>query len=542
MPYYMRSNDAHDDPRYLMHGLGSTLKSAWGNMKGSWSKPVKYVDKRIINGRMQYLYPEMLEKARRAGQAATNAVKNTAQKAGQTAKSAASTTSKKVQQVNDKAKKAVNDFRNYADNLDRSMDRRQEAIDKAQQQVWNGNGRYVDLRDELKQTTDPIRRAEIEKLMKNNDTVHNNAIRDRDENERKLEREKNEQQSFKYKASRFLDSILDRADDAKDTASGTVKSGADWLKKQMDAGGEWLNKSIADAKKTVNDFRNYSNDVNSRYDRSEEEVRQREARINSNDEQFDKNDAAFAKNDKTYEQAHRDVINLHNQLNEIEKTYGRNSEQYRVMEQDYNDAYKFLENVERESERLGKREDELRDARATNAEALDKAYESMERAEAEKDTFKYKASRFLDNILRGNTEPYTQAGADWLKEQLENGSNWLNGLGEKANSVLDEFREPIEPVTPNIVVGQGNGRTYSGTSQKAERGDVATSQDVERAWEKVQQARRDAGWKQGSNGAYGPSTPEVEAAMEEYLRLREQQSGPVGGARNSSSYGGRPRK
>lgn len=352
MAYYMRSNDAHDDSRYLMHGAGSALSNAWGNFKGSWSKPVQYIDKRFFNGRMHYLYPEMLEKARHAGQ-----------------------------------------------------------------------------------------------------TV-------------------------------------------KDTTKKTAANVANTYNK---------------AKKSVQDFRNYSKNVNERSNRAEEDVLRRESRIDNIMKSFDKNDAAFEK-----------------------------------------------ATTNAELEALGRREDELRDILAKNADALDKAYETMNDANAEKDTFKYKASRFLDNILNGNVSGATKVGGDWLKEQLDSGSKWLGGIGEKANTTLNTIRDKKDSVAAigadfiqnafnrniqeNVILPESSGRKYSGTSQKAEKrgeGVNVTQADVDRAWQKVQQARIDAGWKQGSNGAYGPSTPEVQAAMEEYLKLKERQNGPVG---NSSGYSGRPGK
>ena len=78
--------------------------------------------------------------------------------------------------------------------------------------------------------------------------------------------------------------------------------------------------------------------------------------------------------------------------------------------------------------------------------------ESMEKAEAEKDTFKYKASRLLDNISRGNTEPYTQAGAQFLQNLFDRN---------------EEARDNV--VRPDDTPQQSSGRQYSGQSQKAER-------------------------------------------------------------------------
>jgi hypothetical protein len=46
--------------------------------------------------------------------------------------------------------------------------------------------------------------------------------------------------------------------------------------------------------------------------------------------------------------------------------------------------------------------------------------------------------------------------------------------------------------------------------------------ELQKAETALQDAREKAGWKMTSNGYSGPSTPEVQAAMEEYLRLRER--------------------
>jgi hypothetical protein len=348
--------------------------------------------------------------------------------------------------------------------------------ERAKQQQYNADiagvdNALADLKNKQSINADDIAAVEaaLAKLKDTNDK-YDADMAEIDRRERELKefiRENNleamkiadEQKSFKYKASRFLDNILDRADEAKDAASSTIKSGANWLKSQVVGGAEWLK-----------GFKNYASDVNARYDRAEEEVLKREARI--------------PVNDKLYEQA-----------------------------------------------TTQERRDELDTAMHKNAEGLDRAYEMMRQAEDEKTSLKYKTSRFLDNISRGNVSPYMKSGADFLKNLFGNNE-----------TVPENAVEPEGLPSRSMPQPSSGGRQYNGTSQKAVRGDAATSRDVERAWEKVQQARRDAGWKQGSNGAYGPSTPEVEAAMEEYLRLREQQSGPVGGARNSSSYSGRPRK
>lgn len=101
MAYYVRSDIPSGryirtdvpDGRYLAHSAKGT----------EWSKGHKYVDKRWIQGAWHYLYPEMLEAAKRAG----DAVKDTAKNVGENAKKTA-----------DKVVKATKDFKDYSKKVD----------------------------------------------------------------------------------------------------------------------------------------------------------------------------------------------------------------------------------------------------------------------------------------------------------------------------------------------------------------------------------------------------------------------------------------
>ena len=243
---------------------------------------------------------------------------------------------------------------------------------------------------------------------------------------------------------------------------------------------------------------------------------------------------------------------------------------------------------ERDAERDTQKELDAKNAelreheRRNDAEWRENAREEAA-AIAEKDTFKYKASRFLDNIL-DRADDITASGASWLKRQMNAGDAWLNKtvnnfgadmrvnavkVTNALNSIMDkadnataagaQFLQNMfgsrEEAPENVVLPedvptrsmpqQSSGRQYNGVSQKAEihglgvnGGPVGGTDNsasytnrptdssagvrrLENAEAALQKAREQAGWKMTSQGYSGPSTPEVQAATEEYLRLRQ---------------------
>lgn len=564
MAYFMRSNDAPDDSRYLMHGIGSSLNSAWGNMKGSWSKAVKYVDKRIVNGRMRYLYPEMLQKARQVGQAAKNTVQkvktsasnfrnystnvdNRAKNANQRKQDHAKTVSD-IQKEREETTKRKNDLRAESNRLseehDKEFGRFKSALETASfvdDRLKETNKNITKLEDDITKFRAEIdadiesgkvitgertqkyktmqqelaaakeARDKLSELKEKTDTAYaeqrkkseevGEAQRSADKASRhegvaevllgkeqehyeraqaNAEREEAaanaEKNSFKYKASRFLDNILDRADEAKDAASSTMKSGASWLKQQMDAGGKWLDGAITNIG-TKLDFGNNMRETATKVTNALNHITEVADNTTKAGADFLKN--LFGSRDTAPE----NVV-------EPEGLPSRSIPQPSSGGRQYNGTSQ-------------KAEVQMTEADRNYHDAL---------------------QRYGTQIL--NIE-------DRMIELSRNGgvdSDEFKALSDEHNKLLAEESKLRDARRAGIAYGYEDtlavpGGTVNGDVTYFARPTGRNTVDaraLRNAEYKLQEAREKAGWKMTSNGYSGPSTPEVQAAMEEYLRLRER--------------------
>ena len=252
---YIRTNIP--DGHYLVHSA-----------KGSeWTKGHKYIDKRWINGAWQYLYPEMLEAAKRAG----DAVKDTAKKATDTAKNIG----EKVKKTAENTSKAAKDFKNYYKEVDikskgakQTADaqekRHQEAIKELNQSVLDGGKARNDKREAEKEIKDIHDRWHNGKVVNQQEVqdAHNkkenaekaekesherNQQADKDEQDARdragaakfeYEKAEAEKETAKYKASKALNDLIDGT-------TGITAQGAQWLKNQYEAGNKFAINTLA---------------------------------------------------------------------------------------------------------------------------------------------------------------------------------------------------------------------------------------------------------------------------------------------------------
>lgn len=353
MAYYMRSNDAHDDSRYMMH--------AWGDGKGSWGQH-KYIDKRWLNGAWKYLY----ELPKNVGQAARNAgqtVKNTAQQ----------------------AKKTFNNFRNYSTNVDTKAS---QASEKKQQNQRTGQ--------RITSSQQANSRARAESVAKEQAAKEQN------------QRDKN---AVNLASDRYM-------------------------------------KSYSDAQK---------------WQANEDQLAKMRADISAGkDVDYNKMSQLEEENRRLTDEAHRyEANNSEKWLNtarEREKQSSQNIEAEKAKQREYDQKSADLQ---------------------AQKEQNDKEYfanqVAEERANAEKETLKYKASRFLDNIL-DRADEVTASGASWLKNQMESGNEWVTNtiasIGNKGEESLQTiqnlFGKKEEAIETRSMPEKSTGRQYNATSQKAE--------------------------------------------------------------------------
>lgn len=271
MAYYVRSDAPSGryirtdvpDGRYLAHSAKGT----------EWSKGHKYVDKRWIQGAWHYLYPEMLEAAKRAG----DAVKDTAKKATDTVKKASDTVKETAKNVKasaekkvEETKKAAKDFKNYSKEVDSKLDRYQEDKDQRWDRKMKNSEAYVkesEYAEKQGKEVDRLsdERAEVEKIYGKNSEQYkyakereDEALNDLKTSEKRLKDlneawEKNnkefskdvdaqkkleeEKKTDKYKASKALNDVIDGA-------TGATKQAAQWLKNQLNSGADWTTDQI----------------------------------------------------------------------------------------------------------------------------------------------------------------------------------------------------------------------------------------------------------------------------------------------------------
>lgn len=548
MLYYMRSNDAHDDSRYLMH--------AWGDGKGSWGQH-KYIDKRWISGAWKYLY-ELPKNIRNSVNNFRNYSTNVDTRASQAGARKAQNARNRQSIISEQQKNSKLRVESIAKEQDAEKRRTESAIgaknayeqnqrDKnalgiasdtymqsfADNQKWQANedklekmhsdiaaGKDVNyeemgrLEEEQRRLTDAWHRE-----ASNNSEEWLNTARERENNssaalegaknsayeatrERDSERDKQkeydarsaelqeqrkqneeeywqnqvaeeranaEKETWKYKASRFLDNILDGADEI-------TASGASWLKKQMDAGGKWLDGAVT-AIGTKLDFGNNMRETAIK-------VTNALNRIGEVADNTTKAGADFLKNlFGSRDVAPENVV-------EPEGLPSRSMPQPSSGGRQYNGTSQKAEVQLGEGDK--RHFDELSRI-STEAIAIEDQIREMAR-NGKKDTPEY------DALWRRHNELLEESTV--LERQYRNGS-----LGET-------LRVPGGSVSEYSFGGISSSRPSS--RNKVE------DRALRNAEYKLQEAREKAGWKMTSNGYSGPSTPEVQAAMEEYLRLRER--------------------
>lgn len=257
MAYYVRSDNPSGryirtdvpDGRYLAHSAKGT----------EWSKGHKYVDKRWIQGAWHYLYPEMLEAAKRAG----DAVKDTAKKAADTVKTTV-----------EKGKQAAKDFKNYSKETDIKAKgakqteeiqkkRKEEAIKEMNQSVKDGgearnkqreaekeiddihnrwhNGQVVNQKEvqDAHNKKDAAQRAEEDAHKRNQKAAEDeqDATKKASEAHKDYEEAEAAKETAKYKASKALNDVIDGT-------TGATKQAAQWLKNQLNSGADWTTDQI----------------------------------------------------------------------------------------------------------------------------------------------------------------------------------------------------------------------------------------------------------------------------------------------------------
>lgn len=141
MAYYVRSE--RESGRYIRTNApdGHYLSHS----AGEWIKGHKYIDKRLINGEWQYLYPEMLEKAKQAG----NAIKDTAKKATDTVKETAKKAASTVKDTAEKTSKSAKEFKEYSKEVDSKKAQAQSSKQNFQKEAQKSEQAY--LREKQKQ-------------------------------------------------------------------------------------------------------------------------------------------------------------------------------------------------------------------------------------------------------------------------------------------------------------------------------------------------------------------------------------------------------
>ena len=286
MAYYVRSDAPSGryirtdvpDGRYLAHSAKGT----------EWSKGHKYVDKRWIQGAWHYLYPEMLEAAKKAG----DAVKDTAKKATDTVKKASDTVKETAKNVKasaekkvEETKKTAKDFKDYSKKTDIKEKGLNQDLREREKYGQAAGKEYAKNQKDLKSTIEELdgnarkqnnkaydnmqtakevygEKSEQYKAAKEDfDAAHErwkelkdeeNRIRDRQEQievettknedkyfdtEAELDKVKAEKETAKYKASKALNDVIDGT-------TGATKQAAQWLKNQLNSGADWTTDQI----------------------------------------------------------------------------------------------------------------------------------------------------------------------------------------------------------------------------------------------------------------------------------------------------------
>lgn len=268
MAYYVRSDAPSgryirtDVPegRYLVHSAEGT----------TWAKGHKYVDKRWIQGAWHYLYPEMLEAAKRAGDAVKDTAKKATDTVKETAKNVKATAEKKVEET----KKAAREFKNYSKEVDikskgakqtadAQKKRQEEAAKEMNQSVLDG-GKASNTKDEAEKEIEDIhdrwhngkvvnqqevkdahdKKESAEKAIEESHRRNQQAAEDyQDARDRagtaknEYENAEAEKETAKYKASKALNDVIDGA-------TGATKQAAQWLKNQLNSGADWTTDQI----------------------------------------------------------------------------------------------------------------------------------------------------------------------------------------------------------------------------------------------------------------------------------------------------------
>lgn len=280
-------------------------------------------------------------------------------------------------------------------------------------------------------------------------------------------------------AKRAGDVVKDTAKKATDTAKNVgenVKKRHEYAVGEMKKTAEKTTKAVKDtaekATKAAKDFKNYSQDVDSRADRYKDAREQRDDRAKKAAENY-------VKTDKEYEKVTEEAKDAYTNYEIAAEVYGKDSEQARAAEEEYNKVEERRHDVLVSNQNSEKAFDTYYDGKKIVEEN-----EGLKKAEAEKETAKYKASKALNKLLR-ESDLATRQGAQWLKNQLDSGNKWaMNTLAAieekgtsavaKGNSFLSQLFSGSKKPAPVPI----SKRTYSGTGTKAQRREAVSGGPV----------------------------------------------------------------